>query len=404
MNAVEVLRFALRGLVSNKLRSALTTLGITIGVAAVILLIAVGNGASVAVQQSIAGLGTNVLTVSPQRAFGGGAAAAAVTRQLTVGDAKALVDPQGAPDIRSASPVVTASVTASYGDASHDIAQFTGTYPEYLPTTNNSVASGSAFTQDDQTQARKVLLLGPTAATALFGTVDPVGKAVLVNSIQFTVVGVLNPKGSSGLQDADDTAYAPLSAVQNSLAGYGGLNQIVVQAASADALPAAQAELTAILNARHRIADGGAPDYRVLSQEQLLTTRTQTTQTFTVLLAAVAAISLLVGGIGVTNIMLVTVTERIREIGIRKAVGAPKAAVLGQFLAEATLLSLFGGALGVATGVIGSRFTISGIQPVLVPSSVLLAFGVSALIGLFFGSYPASRAASLRPIEALRHE
>ena len=403
MNAVEVLRFALRGLVSNKLRSALTTLGITIGVAAVILLIAVGNGASVAVQNSIAGLGTNVLTVSPQRSAAGGGTAG-VTRKLTVSDAKALVDPKGAPDIKSASPVVSTSVTATQQDNSHDLAQFTGTYPEYFDTTNSPVAQGAAFTADDETEARKVVVLGQTAAQALFPTGDPIGKPILVNSIQFTVVGVLAPKGSSGLQDADDTAYAPLSAVQNSLAGYGGLNQIVVQAQSADALPAAQAELIAILDARHQIPDNANPDFRVLSQQQLLTTRTQTTDTFTVLLAAVAAISLLVGGIGVTNIMLVTVTERIREIGIRKAVGAPKGAILGQFLAEATLLSLFGGALGVAIGVLGSRFTISGIQPVVVPSSVLLAFGVSALIGLFFGSYPASRAAGLRPIEALRHE
>jgi putative ABC transport system permease protein len=218
------------------------------------------------------------------------------------------------------------------------------------------------------------------------------------------VVGVLASKGSSGLQDADDTAVAPLSTVQNALTGYRNLNQIVVQATSADAMTAAQAEASAILDARHRIPEGGTADYRVLSQEQLLTARTQTVQTFTVLLASVAAISLLVGGIGITNIMLVTVTERIREIGIRKAVGAPRSAILGQFLAEATLLSLFGGALGVTAGIIGSRFTIVGITPVVVPSSVLLAFGVSALIGLFFGSYPASRAAALRPIEALRHE
>lgn len=400
MNFLEILRFAVRGLTANKLRSALTTLGITIGVAAVILLVAVGNGASAAIAASIQGLGTNVVNVSPARGGGQGASA----RPLTVQDAHALVDPIGAPDVKAASPVVNTTATATYGQTSYDISSVAGTEPAYFTTTNRDLAQGQLFTSEDVTAARKVVVLGPTTAESIFGTADPVGKNVLLNSIQFTVIGVLQAKGSTGLQNADDVAIAPISAVQNSLAGYGSLSQIAVQATSADSVSLAQSEITAILNARHGIRLGGTADYQIQNSEQLLATRTSATETFTVLLAAVAAISLLVGGIGVTNIMLVTVTERIREIGIRKAIGAPRAAILGQFLAEATMLSLFGGLLGVAIGVIGSRFTISGIKPVVVPSSILLAFAVSALIGLFFGSFPANRAAKLRPIDALRHE
>ncbi|MEC3975326.1 ABC transporter permease [Amycolatopsis sp. H20-H5] len=398
MNFFEIMRFAVRGLTANKLRSALTTLGITIGVAAVILLVAVGNGASASIAASIQGLGTNVLNVSPQR----GQSSAA--RPLTAQDAHALVDPVGAPDVKAASPVVTSSATATYGQTTYDISSVTGTEPAYFTTTNREVSDGSLFSTEDVTAARKVVVLGSTTAQSIFGTTEPVGKNVLLNSIQFTVVGVLQAKGTTGLQNADDVAIAPLSSVQNSLTGYGSLNQIAVQATTADSVSLAQAEVTAILNARHGIRLGGTADYQIQNSEQLLATRTSATDTFTVLLGAVAAISLLVGGIGVTNIMLVTVTERIREIGIRKAIGAPRSAILGQFLAEATMLSLFGGLLGVAIGVVGSEFTFAGITPVIVPSSIVLAFAVSALIGLFFGSYPANRAAALRPIDALRHE
>ncbi|MFF4614877.1 ABC transporter permease [Nonomuraea jabiensis] len=416
MNQLEILRFALRGLLANKMRSALTTLGILIGVAAVIMLVAVGEGSSQSIQRNIQRLGANTLTISPQfsgggggggmRAAGGGANTGPRTqaRQLSLADAKALTDKTLAPSVRSVSPVVTASSsTATYGAASHAISQFVGTYPSYFEAVNKPVTKGTYFFNDDVLAARKVVVLGQTVVEELFGTVDPIGKQVSVSGVPFTVVGVLKEAGSTGMQDADDVAIAPLPAVQQSLSGFGSLNSIVVQASGAETTTAAQAEVTAVLNQRHGVKNDNA-DYRILNQATLQETVSAATGTFTVLLGAVAAISLLVGGIGITNIMLVTVTERTREIGIRKAIGAPRSAILGQFLLEATMLSLVGGLSGVLVAFIGTRFTVAGIEPVLVPSSVALALGVSVGIGLFFGSYPANRAAKLRPIQALRHE
>jgi len=422
----EVFRFALRGLAANKLRSGLTTLGILIGVGAVILLVAVGNGSSKQVQKNIERLGTNTLTVTPStsggggrggggfaRAFGGGGAGGAAqrtgprtqARDLTVDDARAIADASAAPSVKSVSPVVNASSSnATYAGTSHAIQQFVGTYPAYFEASNDPVERGTYFTADDVLNDRKVVVIGQTVGQELFGTVDPIGRQIAVSGVNFTVVGVLRTKGSSGFQDADDVAIAPLPAVQESLTGYGGLSQIVVQAKTPKAVDAAQSEVTDILNQRHGITGGNTADFQILNQATLQSAISSSSKTFTVLLGAVAAISLLVGGIGITNIMLVTVTERTREIGIRKAIGAPRGAILGQFLVEATVLSLLGGLLGVAAGVIGSEFKVVGVQPVIVPSSIALALGVSVAIGLFFGSYPANRAAKLRPIEALRHE
>ena len=428
--SIEVLRFALRGLAANKLRSGLTTLGILIGVGAVILLVAVGNGSSKQVQKSIERLGTNTLTVTPStsrgggrgggggggglaRAFGGGGAAGAQQQtgprtqahDLTVDDARAMADATAAPSVMSVSPVANASSSnATYAGTSHAIQQFVGTYPAYFEASNDPVERGTYFTADDVLNDRKVVVIGQTVDQDLFGTVDPVGKQITVGGVNFTVVGVLKTKGSSGFQDADDVAIAPLPAVQESLTGYGALNQIVVQAKTPKTVDAAQSEVTDILNQRHGITGGNTADFQILNQATLQSAISSSSKTFTVLLGAVAAISLLVGGIGITNIMLVTVTERTREIGIRKAIGAPRGAILGQFLVEATVLSLVGGLLGVAAGLIGSEFKVLGVKPVIVPSSIALALGVSIAIGLFFGSYPANRAAKLRPIEALRHE
>ncbi|HEY9523827.1 MAG TPA: ABC transporter permease [Thermopolyspora sp.] len=424
MNTVEVLRFAMRGLLANKLRSALTMLGILIGVAAVILLVAVGQGSSQAITSNIARLGSNTLTVMQSFNGGGGGGFGGFERraggagrgatgprtqakELSLADARALADKTAAPSVKSVSPVVTTnSRTATYEGASHSIAQLVGTYPSYFEATNKPVAKGDYFRNDDVLASRKIVVIGQTVVDDLFGTVDPIGKRIDITGVPFTVVGVLKAAGSSGTsqQDADDVAIAPLPAVQQSLTGFGSLGSIVVQAKNAEVVDQAQSEVTTILNERHGITGTATADFRILNQTTLQETVSAATSTFTVLLAAVAAISLIVGGIGITNIMLVTVTERTREIGIRKAIGAPKGAILGQFLAEATMLSLAGGLVGVAIGVIGSRFTIAGVQPIIVPGSIVLALGVSVGIGLFFGSYPANRAAKLRPIEALRHE
>jgi putative ABC transport system permease protein len=404
MSLYEVIRFALRGLSANKLRSALTMLGILIGVAAVILLVAVGNGSAKAISDRIQALGTNTITVM-STARGGSTSTA-----LTTDIAAALVDPTLAPDVKSVSPVVNASsATVTYEGTEHSVSSFVGTARSWFAASNSPVGSGSAFTADDEAQGRRVVVIGQTVSGELFPGVDPIGKQVTVGGALFTVIGVLAEKSSTGFQDANDMAVAPLTAVRQVLTGYGALSSILVEASTPAKVDAVQSEVATILDQRLNVSTATAANtsttpYRIQNASQLLATQTETADTFTTLLGAVAAISLLVGGIGITNIMLVTVTERTREIGIRKALGAPRRVILTQFLIEATLLSVLGGALGVAAALIGSSFQIVGVKPVIVPSSIGLALGVSIAIGLFFGGLPASRAARLRPIDALRYE
>jgi putative ABC transport system permease protein len=401
----ETLRISWNGIAANKLRSGLTILGMTIGVASVIVLVAVGNGSSNAIRSQIKGLGTNVLLVESGAGRGGPGAGASSTVSLTRKDAEALDDRGLAPDVQSASPVVDASsVTLVYGDSSYEPSSFIGTTPAYIGAHSYKLAEGTAFTKRDVTKHRRVVVIGQTIVQELFGGADAVGANLKVNGQNYEVVGVLASKGSNGETDEDDVVMAPITTVQDSLTGYGAIDSITVEATSESTIDAAEAEVKQIIDERHKIKDTEEPGFEVVNQASLLETSSSTSSVFTTLLGEVAAISLLVGGIGVMNIMLVSVTERTREIGIRKAIGARRSDILTQFLTEAVLVSLFGGALGVLLGVLGSHFEIAGVHPEVAGYSIPLAFGAAALSGLFFGTYPAVRAASLRPIEALRFE
>ncbi len=407
MIGLEMLRIAWSGITANKLRSGLTILGMTIGVASVIVLIAVGNGSSKAVQSRIQSLGTNVLIVMPSGGgFRGGArASTAGSVSLTKQDAQALQNPSLAPDVKTASPVVNASaVKLVDGSSSYEPSSFVGTTPSYLPAHSYKIQEGASFTSADVSQHKRVAVIGQTVVQELFAGQSAVGQNIKVNGSNFEVVGVLASKGSNGATNEDDVVMAPISTVQNTLTGAGPIDSITVQAQSESSLDAAEAQVSQVLEERHKIKNTSEPGFQVLNQGSLLETSSSTSSVFTTLLGEVAAISLLVGGIGVMNIMLVSVTERTREIGIRKAIGARRGDILTQFLTEAVLVSLIGGLTGVFVGVVGSQFEIAGVHPEIATYSIFLAFGAAALSGLFFGTYPAARAAALRPIEALRFE
>ena len=402
----EVLSVALSGLGTNKLRTALTILGLMIGVGSVIVLVAVGTGSSAAVQAQIDSLGANTLTITAAPTLGG-LFGSGSSSSLTLADANALNNRFEAPDVKSIAPVVTdPSVTLTYGSSTYQPSTFVGTTPGYESARDYSIQYGKWFTNKQVKDKADVLVIGPTVAQELFGTSDPVGDNIEINNTSFEIIGVTASKGSNGSTNLDDIAAAPVSTVQELLTGYGSINQILVQAKAADALSAAQTEVTGILNQLDPVSAGSSStsNFEVINQSSILQTSNSSNKVFTTLLAEVAAISLLVGGIGVMNIMLVSVTERTREIGIRKAIGARRRDILTQFLVEAVLVSIFGGATGVAAGLIGAQFKIAGVQPVVAPYSIGLAFGASVLIGLFFGTYPAWRAAAMRPIDALRFE
>ena len=405
----ESFRIALQGIGANKLRSMLTMLGILIGVASVIVLVAVGTGSAEASRKRLEALGSNTLTVTVG-GFGQGRRGGTQAQNIRIldTDVAALRDLDQAPSVAKVAPIVAANnTTVTYNGASAAVQQFQGTTPELLDIRHYEVTAGSAFSQGDVDEHSRVAVIGLTVARNLLGedadAGELLGQQLKVGNANFTVIGILTPKGTNGTQDQDNIILAPMTAVRDVVSGSStAVSQVVVQARNRASTGTAQDEVTSILIGRHNGATTNS--FLVLNQASLLETQDATTRTFTVLLASVAAISLLVGGIGVMNIMLVTVTERTREIGIRKAIGARRSDILSQFLIEAVLLTMLGGLLGVGSGILGSRFTIVGVQPVIAPYSVFLAFGVAVAVGLFFGIFPANRAAQLRPIEALRYE
>ena len=412
MSILEGLRLAVNGLLANRLRSGLTMLGILIGVSAVILLVGVGNGASVAVQQQIQSLGSNLLTVFPSNARGAGGVQQGfgTGSTLTLDDVKAIANRQSSPDVVTAIPSAGGRAQLTFGNQNWN-SSLTGTTEDFPSVRNYPLASGQFFTAGDVDASSKVAVIGQTVVTNLFSGEDPIGQVIKINRQSFRVIGVLAQKGSSGgFNNQDDVVVVPITAAWNYLLGGRGRNvqQIYVEATSAEATSAATTEVTEVLLDRHHISDPTQADFQILSQQDVLNSASQTTGVLTLMLGAIAGISLVVGGIGIMNIMLVTVTERTREIGIRKAIGARRRDILMQFLIESMFLAGLGGALGILVG-----FGLSRILPLAVSSlptpiismpSVFMAFGISVGIGLFFGLYPANRAARLRPIEALRYE
>ena len=414
MSVFEALRLAWQGLMGNRLRSGLTMLGILIGVGAVILLVAVGNGASVQVQAQVAALGSNIVYIYPSstRAAGGVSQGFGSGSTLTQADVTSLNNQAQAPHIVTAIPVTQASGNMTWQNQNW-FAQTTGSTADFPEVRAYTMATGSFFTPADVQSNSKVVVVGKTVVDSLFQGQDPAGQQIKINRQTFTVIGTFASKGSAALGNQDNVAVVPITTAWAYLTGGRGKNitQIIIEATGPDQVKAAQAEATTILLNNHQVADPTNPDFTTQSQQDILAATSSITGTLTVLLGAIAAISLVVGGIGIMNIMLVTVTERTREIGIRKAIGARRRDILLQFLIESMVLSGLGGLLGIAVGWFISA-QISAIKiggsslppPVVSIPSVLLAFGVSVGIGLFFGIYPANRAAGLHPIEALRYE
>ena len=415
MSWLETLRTGLNGVRTHRLRSGLTVLGILIGIAAVILTVGLGEGAQAQVSSEITSLGSNLLTVSPgsSTSAGGIRGGFGTASTLTTYDAAALASDTVAPDIKAVAPVTDSSETLTAGTSNWSTT-VVGSTPTWITVRGESIAQGRFIDNQDVTDHEAVVVLGSVTASELFSREDPVGQTVDVDGLPLTVVGVLNSVGtsastSSTTSDPDDTAVVPITTAAEEI--FGGtsrdaVSSIIIQARSQNDLTGAYQEADHELLALHGITDATDADFNIVSEQSLLDTATSVDRTLTILLGGVAGISLLVGGIGVMNIMLVSVTERIREIGLRKALGATPGQIRRQFLVEASVLGLSGGALGAALGIIGAIFLpgVVGDPIAISPLAVALAVVVAMAIGVIFGVYPASRAAHLAPIDALRSE
>jgi putative ABC transport system permease protein len=406
MEIREVVRIALRALARNKMRTVLTMLGIIIGVGAVICTVAIGEGASDQVQQQILSLGDNIIFISAGSVNKGGVhMGSEATKTLTVADANAIL--AEVPFIKWVSPSIGYGGQIVYG-SNNWATHVSGVNPDYLKIRHWPLAEGGVFSMRDVDAATNVCILGQTVVKNLFGpNEDPVGKQIRISNLPFEVVGVLATKGSSPFGgDEDDTILAPYTTVQKKLSGITWIQFMMLSADSADDIQPAEDQITALLRQRHHLRPTEENDFIIRSPTDFAQAQAQSGHVMTLLLASIASVSLLVGGIGIMNIMLVSVTERTREIGVRMAVGATESDVQRQFLSEAMVLSLLGGFVGIAVGVFGSALIARSLHwPTLVsPSSIVIAAVFSAAVGVFFGYYPARRAAQLDPIEALRYE
>lgn len=406
MNLLESIRVSMQSLVANKLRSILTMLGIIIGISSVIVMVSIGQAATSYVTNQIQSLGSNLLIVQPGQVSSGGVSMGlGSSNTMKMSDIQVIQ--QNSPSVKALAPVTSRNVQVVYQQRNTST-QVTGTTPDYLEVRAAKTSLGRFFTENEVNSGAKVAVLGPTAVENLFGFADvnPVGETIRMNGIPFRIIGVMESKGSSGYQNTDDMVLIPITTANDRLIGSQSIRQILVEAKSPQAMDTASEELKRSLRKAHHLTGVQQDDFMITNQADVLSASQGITQTLTLFLGGVAAISLIVGGIGIMNIMLVSVTERTKEIGIRKALGARHRDLLAQFLIEAVVLSLTGGIIGIALGVIGS-FSIGRlmqISTVLSVSSILLAFGFSGLIGIVFGVFPARKAARLEPIEALRYE